>query len=67
MAQLTRQGIFLAVATSVCAFHALFIRFNGRYLMFIFEEGYQRLLLLCLLFLSRFIIFVEENYGYLSK
>jgi hypothetical protein len=67
MAQLTRQGIFLAVATFVCAFHALFIRFNGRYLMFMLEEGYQRLLLLCLLFLSRFSISMEENDGYLLQ
>jgi len=67
MAQLTRQGVFLAVATFLCAFHALFIRFNCVYLMFIFEEGYQHLLLLCLLFSSRFSIFVEENDGYLLQ
>jgi len=61
MAQLTRQDTFQAVATFVCAFQALFIRFIGRYLMFTFEEGYLRLLLLCLLFLQRFNIYMEEN------
>jgi hypothetical protein len=37
MVQLTRQGIFLAVATFVCAFQAIFIRLIGRYLTFIFD------------------------------
>jgi len=61
MTQLTRQGIFLVVVTFVCALQALFIRFVDRYLMFTLEEGYLRLLLLCLLFLSPFNIYVEEN------
>jgi len=61
MAQLTRQGIFLAVTTFVCAFQTLFIRFIGRHLIFIFEESYLRLLLPCLLFSPRFNFYVEEN------
>jgi hypothetical protein len=61
MAQLTRQDTFLAVVTFVCAFQALYIRLIGRYLVFTFEGVYLCLLLMCLLFLPRFNVYVEEN------